>query len=75
MVYNAVTYEPDNCVGRTVPAFDETPGNQRYIACEIFAPKSDQMPTQVIYNGAGSQQVFADHSPYSTRPIAWTQKG
>lgn len=74
MVDNAVTYEPDNCVGRTVPAFDQTPGNQRYIACEIFAPKSGQMPTQVIYNGIASQRVFAKHSPYVTHPIVWTPK-
>lgn len=75
MVYNAVTYEPGNCVGRKVPAFNQTPGNVRYIACEIFAPKDGQMPTEVIYDGIGTQQVFARHSPYTTHPIVWTPKG
>jgi len=75
MVYNSVTYEPDNCAGRRVPAFNETAGNQRYIACEIFAPRSGHLPTEVIYDGVGSQQVFAKRSRYASDPIVWTPKG
>lgn len=74
MVYNAVTYERDNCAGRKVPAFNETPGNQRFIGCEIFAPKDSQMPTEVIYDGIGSEKVFARHGPYDAHPIVWTAK-
>lgn len=75
MINNAVTYERDNCVGRKVPAFNQEPGNQRFIGCEIFAPKDRQLPTEVIYNGVGTQQVFAEHSAYAAHPITWTPRG
>jgi len=70
-IRNAVYYEPRNCVGRKIPVYNVPAGNQRYIACEIFAPKSRQLPTKVIYDGAGSMTGYRMHSPYISHPIEW----